>query len=83
MAKDKRDSDGRDAKILEQGDIFFLYRPRVDEDDPESHEDIRRFFIVLRPERNHPLRLLALGRERLPNITRHERVWGFSGALPT
>lgn len=62
--------------VVERGDIFFLYRPRVDEDDPSSLSDIQRFFMVLRPERGK-IRLLVVGRKRLPDARRHERNWGF------
>jgi hypothetical protein len=65
------------VEILERGDIFFLYRPRVDEDDPSRLSDTQRFFIVLRPERERKLRLLVVGRKRLPNVEGHERTWGF------
>lgn len=67
--------------IVERGDIFFLYRPRVDEDDPESLSDVQRFFIVLRPEDRKKLRLLVVGRKRLPDVGRHERNWGFVGTV--
>jgi len=70
-------ADDRDIEILEQGDIFFLYRPVVEEDEPEGFSDVQRFFVVLRPEGGRIARLIVLGRKRLPNIDRHERVWGF------
>ena len=38
------------STILEQGDIFFFYRPKVRSEKVESIEDIRRFFMVLAPE---------------------------------
>lgn len=39
-----------DVKILEQGDIFFFFRPKVSSKDIKSIEDIRRFYMVLSPE---------------------------------
>lgn len=66
-----------DTDLLETGDIFFLYRPTVNEDEPSSVEDVQRFYFALRPDDNGPLRLCAAGRKRLPDIPRHERVWGF------
>jgi hypothetical protein len=38
------------STILEQGDIFFFYRPKVKSEKVESIEDVRRFFMVLAPE---------------------------------
>lgn len=71
------------AKPLEQGDIFFFYRPRVDEDHPSSLSDVQRFFMVLRPEHKKLLRLLVVGRKRLPDANRHERIWGFVAMVTT
>lgn len=68
----------RETEVLERGDIFFLYRPRVDEDEPAGMGAVQRFFIVLRPEgRPKKHRLLVVGRKRLPDIEAHERNWGF------
>jgi hypothetical protein len=64
-------------EVLERGDIFFLYRPRIGEDEPQSLADVQRFFVVLRPEWERKLRLLVVGRKRLPDAPRHERHWGF------
>ena len=36
--------------ILERGDIFFFYRPDVEEESPGRLLDVRRFHVVLRPE---------------------------------
>lgn len=67
----------RQAEVLEEGDIFFLYRPRVEEEDPSKLADVQRFFIVLRPSGGKHSRLITVGRKRLPEIGRHERNWGF------
>lgn len=68
--------ENRDTEVLEHGDIFFLYRPRVNEDDPSGAGDVQRFYIVLRPQ-GGPLRMLVVGRKRLPDVDRHDRHWGF------
>lgn len=39
-----------DVKILEQGDIFFFFRPKVSATDIKSIDDVRRFYMVLCPE---------------------------------
>lgn len=70
----------QEADVVERGDIFFLYRPKVEEDDPSSLSDVQRFFMVLRPEHGK-MRLLVVGRKRLPDARRHERNWGFVGKL--
>ncbi len=70
-------SDRRETEILERGDIFFLFRPRVEEEGPEGLDDVQRFFVALRPEGGGKVRLLTVGRKRLPDVAEHERQWGF------
>jgi hypothetical protein len=69
--------DRHNSEVLERGNIFFLYRPRVDEEEPSGLGDVQRFFVVLRPEGAGKLRLLVVGRKRLPDVGQHERNWGF------
>ncbi|MDK1494001.1 hypothetical protein QN219_28880 [Sinorhizobium sp. 7-81] len=38
----------RETVVLEEGDIFFLYRPRVEEERPSKIGDVQRFEMVLR-----------------------------------
>ncbi|HYZ31714.1 MAG TPA: hypothetical protein VE684_05455 [Crenalkalicoccus sp.] len=66
----------RGTELLERGEILF-YRPRVEDEDPSGLGDVQRFYVVLRPDRGGKLRLLVLGRKRLPAAGAHERVWGF------
>jgi ribosomal protein S6 len=67
------------AITLEEGDIFFLYRPKVEEENPKGEEDVQRFYMVLRPKGGHLHRLMVIGRKRLPDPNRagRERFWGF------
>ena len=37
------------SEILEQGDIFFFYRPKVRSEQVRGIEDIRRFFYGSSP----------------------------------
>ncbi len=67
----------RQPEVLERGDIFFLYRPAVEEEEPKGLVDVQRFFMVLRPEGETKFRLLVIGRKRLPDVGEHERFWGF------
>lgn len=74
-------SEDRRTEVLEEGDIFFLYRPIVDKDDPHGLGDVQRFHIVLRPHGGGKARLLTVGRKRMPDVERHERNWGFVDAV--
>jgi len=59
-----------DVEVLEEGDIFFLYRPRVETDEVRSREDVQRFYMILAPEKpKRKFRLFVLGRKKLPEIT--------------
>ena len=72
----KKRPQAQDEQIVEKGDIFFFYRPRVEHEEADGLEDIQRFFMVLKPE-GAPFRVAVLGRKRLPDPDRHERIWGF------
>jgi hypothetical protein len=73
-------------EILEQGNIYFLYRPKVRSEDEskggngdaaaEDIDDVQNFYIVLKPHGGR-FRLINVGRKRLPDIEGHERIWGF------
>ena len=65
-------------QVLERGNIYFVYRPRVEETSVSGLEDIQRFFVILSPHNNQRHRLIVIGRKKLPEIEdRHERNWGF------
>src|SRR5918911_675349 len=40
-----------DAEILEQGDIYFFYRPKKDAQEVKGIGDVSRFFMVTAPEK--------------------------------
>jgi hypothetical protein len=77
------------STILEQGDIFFFYRPKVRSEKVESIRDVRRFFMVLAPESNDKkslYRLLVIGKKSLPEIRKtearsSERYWARVGGI--
>jgi hypothetical protein len=75
MVAVKQTSNGEE--VVEKGEIAFFYRPRVETDEAEGPGDVQRFYMVLKPEGGEPCRLAVLGRKRLPEVGRHERVWGF------
>ena len=76
-------TDEREApEVLEQGYIYFTYRPKVRSPDEEEDiaaedlDDVENFYIVLKPHGGR-FRLINIGRKRLPDIEGHERNWGF------
>ena len=66
------------AKVLERGNIYFIYRPKVEHTSAEGLEDIQRFFVILSPFDKALHRLIVIGRKKLPAITdEQERTWAF------
>jgi hypothetical protein len=63
--------------VLERGDIFFFYRPRVRVEAVRDLSDVQRFFVVLRPDGAEHYRRLIVGRKRLPDPDAREREWAF------
>jgi hypothetical protein len=61
-------------EIVEQGDIYFLYRPKVrgqeeaegEETAAEDLDDVQNFYLVLKPQGGR-FRLINIGRKRLPD----------------
>jgi len=65
------------ASTLEQGSITFLYRPRVEEQEPDELDDVQRLILLLSPEGSAFERAIAIGRKRLPGSASRDRFWGF------
>ena len=72
-------------QVLEQGDIYFFYRPKKDAQEVKGVEDVRRFFMVTAPEKevkeqqennnnnkNQLYRLFVIGKKSLPEIRKTE-----------
>lgn len=46
----KQETTHSDAvKVLEEGHLFFFYRPKVEQESPESIDDLQRLILVMRP----------------------------------
>lgn len=72
-----------EVELLEQGDLHFLYTPRVRprlEPPFEADErvagprDVQRLHVILSARRGQAYRRLLIGRKRMPE-TRHQRFW--------
>jgi hypothetical protein len=80
-----------DAEILEQGDIYFFYRPKKTAE-VKGIEDVRRFFMVTAPEKENSnnnsqlFRLFVIGKKSLPEVRKtearvSERYWARVGGI--
>jgi hypothetical protein len=82
-----------DAQVIEQGDIYFFYRPKKAAEEVKGIEDIRRFFMVTAPEQDNSkksqlYRLFVIGKKSLPEIRKtearsSERYWARVGGIFT
>src|SRR5438067_1836137 len=50
--KNNNNNDKNQSEVLEQGDIYFFYRPKKDAEQVKGIEDVRRFFMVTGPEKS-------------------------------
>lgn len=73
----------KELDVLERGNIYFLYRPRVEEHHPEGSDDIQNLYVVLSPRGKKTYRSLIIGRERLPDpdAPGRQKHWGFVDAV--
>ena len=70
--------------ILEEGDIYFFYRPKKNSQEVKDIDDIRRFFMVTSSEKRYGnknnegekqaqfFRLFVIGKKSLPEIRKSE-----------
>ena len=72
-----------DVELLEQGDLYFLYTPRVrprlappfeTDERVAGPRDVQRFHVILCPRGRQAYRRLLIGRKRMPE-TRRQRFW--------
>jgi hypothetical protein len=70
---------GGDVETLERGNIYFLYRPRVEIEEAHGPADVQNFYCVLSPHGIARYRLLLIGRQHLPDPAAggRERFWSF------
>jgi hypothetical protein len=54
------------GEVLERGDVFFLYRPKVDTERVGGLDDVQGLYLVLEPEGDGPFRRIEVGRKALP-----------------
>ncbi|WIA12968.1 hypothetical protein OEZ85_006582 [Tetradesmus obliquus] len=64
---------------IEQGRIFFLYKPTVETEQVSGLRDVQRFFVLLQPQQpsGGSCRLIIIGKKKLPSPTKHERYFAF------
>jgi hypothetical protein len=91
-SNNKNSNDKNQSEILEQGDIYFFYRPKKGAEEVKGIEDVRRFFMVTAPEeeennnKSRLYRLFIIGKKSLPEVRKtearaSERYWARVGGI--
>jgi len=76
----------KESQIIEHGDIFFFYRPKVGTEEVEDIGDVQRFYMITSPKDGHSsrgggktkkdkediYRLFLVGQKQLPEIVEGE-----------
>ena len=82
--QDRRQAKGQALKVLERGDIYFVYRPKVEEASKieeaaaEGWSEVQRLYMILSPYDKKRYRLIIIGQKRLPEIDdAKQQTWGF------
>ncbi len=66
-----------DLEFVEQGDIYFFYKPKKGIETVSGIDDVSRFFLVLDPL-DGPARYVVMGNKKLPVVNDGgETTWGF------
>lgn len=86
MKSNKLDSKNYDSeRVIESGDIFFFYRPKIDTEEVHDIDDVQRFYMITckdinvddeNKNRNKNYRLFMLGSKKMPEIV--ERNWALN-----
>jgi hypothetical protein len=67
-----------DIEFIEQGDIYFFYKPKKEAEKVNGINDVSRFYFVLDPEGDAPPRYIVMGNKRLPEFSDGGKTtWGF------
>lgn len=57
------------VKILEEGDIYFVYQPRVQHGAVKGLQDVQRFKFILHPGNRNRYRVVVVGEKKMAEMT--------------
>jgi hypothetical protein len=92
IKKDTPKNDDYNNGVIESGDIFFFYRPKVDSNEVKDIDDVQRFYMITSQEivskndhknKDKKYRLFMLGSKKMPEIVEgksnsEERNWALN-----
>ncbi|MFN7038856.1 MAG: hypothetical protein ACK4OM_04745 [Alphaproteobacteria bacterium] len=68
-----------DFSILQSGNVYFYYRPKVQHHEAHNLDDVQRFFIILKPFNKAEYILIIIGKKFLPDSD--ETFFGFIDSI--
>jgi hypothetical protein len=68
-----------DIEFLEQGDIYFFYKPKKEVVLVKGWDDVARFYFVLDPQGQALPRYIVMGNKKMPSFADGDQktTWGF------
>jgi hypothetical protein len=74
-----------EVDVLERGDIYFAYRPKIEAQAARGFEDVQRLYMILSPHGKPTYRLIIIGEKRLPAVSGggDRKSWGFVEKVAT
>ena len=67
--QDRQSSPEEEAHVLESGNFYFFFRPKVDEQAVQGFEDVQRMYMIPKPHGKRSYRLMIIGEKRLPVVS--------------
>lgn len=73
-------------QIMEQGHIYFFYRPKIDVEKPKSIDDVQKLYLILKPfgmdkKPGKKARLISIPKKTLPRTEAHEQHLAIIGKV--
>ena len=83
MGVDDRDAVRQGFVGIEDGHIYFFYRPKVEHRTVSDEADVQRMFMVLSPDNKNLFRLSIVGKKKLPDPHQsgQQRYWGYISGI--
>lgn len=69
--------------VLEKGDIYFFYRPRVNSEEAKNKKEVSRFFFILRNNTTGLYRVVIVEKKQLPRAAGHQVEFAFVAKVGT
>jgi hypothetical protein len=69
--------------ILEKGDIYFFYRPKINKSIVNKKADVGKFFFIIHDRSDQFYRIIIIGKKQLPTANLHPVEFAFVSKVAT